>query len=99
MQYSILRSVSQSTLYLRKTALYTQFQETAGDGFESEETSEGSGDDEVIGDSHLTNSSDSEYESQNVEPENNEKDVEGLFTVTRSDRTATNWRAFEYGFY
>ena len=47
----------------------------------------------------MTNSSDSEYESQNVEPENNEKDVEGLFTVTRSGRTATNWRAFEYGFY
>ena len=82
MKYLILRSISQSTLYLRKTALYTQFQETAGDGFESEETSESSGDDEVIRDSHLTNSSESDYESPNVEPDNNEKDVEGLFTVT-----------------
>lgn len=81
-QYLILRSVSQGTLYLRKTALYTQFQETAGDGFESEETSESSGDDEVIGDNHLTNSSDSDYESPNAGPDNNEKDVEGLLTVT-----------------
>ena len=29
-------------------------------------------------------SSDSDYEVPNVEQENNEKDVEGLFTVTRS---------------
>ena len=99
MQYLILRSISQSTFYLRKTTLYTQFQQTAGDGFESEETSESSGDDEVIGDKHLTNSSDSDYETPNVEPENIEKDVEGLFTVTRSGRTATNWRTFGYGFY
>lgn len=34
-------------------------------------------DDEVIGDSYLTNSlSDSDYELPNVEQENNEKDVE-----------------------
>ena len=57
-------------------------------------------DDEVIGDSHLTNSSsDGDYELPNVEQENNWKDVEGLFMVTRSGRTATNWRALEYGFY
>ena len=49
--------------------------------FESEETSESSGDNEVVGDSHLTNSSDSEYESPNVEPENNQKDVEGLLQL------------------
>lgn len=57
-------------------------------------------DDEVIGDSYLTNSlSDSDYELPNVEQENNEKDVEWLFKVTRNGRTARNWRAFKYGFY
>ena len=48
----------------------------------------------------MTNSSsDIDYEVWNVEQENNEKDLEALFTVTQSTRTATNWRAFEDGFY
>lgn len=44
-------------------------------------------------------SSESDYESPNVEQENNEKDVEGLLQVTQSGRTATNSRTFEFGFY
>ena len=77
LEYLTLRSTSQSSLYLRKTALYTHFCETAVVGFESEETSENSGDDKVIRASHLTNSSsDSDYEVPNVEQKNNEKDVE-----------------------
>ena len=89
MEDLVLRSTSQSVLHLIKI-----------DGFEPEQNSESSVDDEVIGDSHLTNSSsDIDYEVPNVEQENNEKDVSALFTVTQSGRTAKNWRAFEYGIY
>ena len=63
MECLVLRSTIQSVLQLVKTALYTQFQETAVDGFESEQNSENLDNAEVIGDSHLTNSSpDIDYE-------------------------------------
>ena len=62
---------------------------------DSEESCNSSGDDEVIADTHLSNSSETDTDS---ELENSSGDVENLFTVTRSGRTATNWRAFEYGF-
>ena len=99
MEYLVLRSTNQSVLYLIKTALYTQFQETAVDGFESEQNSENSGNDEVIGDSHLTNSSsDIDYEVWNVEQENNEK-VQRLYLQLLKVVTATKfWELSSTGF-
>ena len=65
LEYSILRSTSQNVLHLRRSAFYTQFQETAIDVFGSEKNSGSSGDDKVIGDSQLTKSSfDSDFEIQ-----------------------------------
>lgn len=65
LEYSILRSTSQNVLHLRRSAFYTQFQETAIDVFGSEKNSGSSGDDKVIGDSQLTkSSSDSDFEIQ-----------------------------------
>lgn len=73
-----------------------------GDNSESEESD--SDDDTVLGDTHMSDSSDNEppESEDNEEAEFQDRDddnVEQLFSVTRSGRMATTWRAVDYGFF
>jgi hypothetical protein len=64
---------------------------------DSSESSDDSGDDIVIADTHLSNSSSDESNELNDDNRPDDSfDVGGLFTVTRSGRTATTWKAAEY---